>query len=81
MAWVDYDQLAAVYADVLTDLAAALVLWRYAEQQRPTSTSSRNLLACACPCGRKLRVAKQTLAQAPIVCGACEQPFEPTLTA
>jgi hypothetical protein len=74
------DQLAAVYADVLTDLAAALVLWRYAEQQRPTSTSSRNLLACACPCGRKLRVAKQTLEQAPIVCGACEQPFEASLT-
>jgi hypothetical protein len=71
------DQLAAVYADVLTDLAAALVLWRYAEQQRPTSTSSRNLLACACPCGRKLRVARQTLEQAPIVCGACEHPSRP----
>jgi hypothetical protein len=71
------DQLAAVYADVLADLAAALVLWRYAEQQRPTSTSSRNLLACACPCGRKLRVARQTLEQAPIVCGACEHPSRP----
>jgi hypothetical protein len=74
------DQLAAVYADVLADLAAALVLWRYAEQQLPTSTGSRNLLACACPCGRKLRVAKQTLEQAPIVCGACDEPFEPNLT-
>jgi hypothetical protein len=74
------DQLAAVYAGVLADLAAALVLWRYAEQQLPTSTGSRNLLACQCPCGRKLRVAKQTLEQAPIWCGTCEQPFEPTLT-
>jgi hypothetical protein len=74
------DQSAAVYADVLADLAAALVLWRYAEQQTPTQTSSRNLLACQCPCGRKLRVAKATLEQAPIVCGACEQPFEPALT-
>jgi hypothetical protein len=74
------DQLAAVYADVLGDLAAALNLWRYAEQQLPTQTGSRNLLACQCSCGRKLRVAKQTLEQAPIVCGACEQPFEPNLT-
>jgi hypothetical protein len=71
------EALAEAYADVLTDLAAALVLWRYAEQQRPTSTSSRNLLACACPCGRKLRVARQTLEQAPIVCGACEHPSRP----
>jgi hypothetical protein len=75
------DQLTGAYANVLADLAAALVLWRYAEQQLPTQTGSRNLLACACPCGRKLRVAKQTLEQAPIVCGACGQPFEPGLTA
>jgi hypothetical protein len=74
------DRLAEVYADVLGDLAAALNLWRYAEQQHPIQTGSRNLLACACSCGRKLRVAKQTLAQAPILCGACEQPFEPCLT-
>jgi hypothetical protein len=71
------DQLAEVYADVLGDLDAALNLWRYAEQQLPASTGSRNLLACQCPCGRKLRVAKATLEQAPIVCGACEAPFEP----
>jgi hypothetical protein len=74
------DQLAAVYADVLADLAAALGLWRYAEQQLPTVTGSRNLLACTCPCGRKLRVAKQTLEQAPIVCGGCGEPFEACLT-
>jgi hypothetical protein len=71
------DQLATIYGDVLADLDAALGLWRYAEQQTPTQAGSRNLLACACPCGRKLRVAKQTLEQAPILCGACEQPFEP----
>jgi hypothetical protein len=74
------DQLAEAYADVLADLDAALKLWRYAEQQLPTRAGSRNLLACQCPCGRKLRVARQTLEQAPIWCGACEQPFEPTLT-
>jgi hypothetical protein len=70
------DQLAEAYADVLGGLDAALGLWRYAEQQLPASTGSRNLLACACGCGRKLRVAKATLEQAPIVCGACEEPFE-----
>jgi hypothetical protein len=75
------DALAEVYDDILGDLAAALRLWRYAEQQTPTQTGSRNLLACTRPCGRKLRVAKQTLEQAPIVCGACAEPFEPTLTA
>jgi hypothetical protein len=74
------DTLAEAYADVLADLAAALVVWRYAEQQHSTSTSSRNLLACQCACGRKLRVARATLEQAPILCGACEQPFEPDLT-
>ena len=71
------DQLATIYADVLGDLDAALGLWRYAEQQLPTQAGSRNLLACQCPCGRKLRVARQTLEQAPIVCGACAEPFEP----
>jgi hypothetical protein len=74
------EQLATVYAAELAGLDAALGLWRYAEQQLPTATGSRNLLACQCPCGRKLRVAKQTLEQAPIVCGACDEPFEPSLT-
>jgi hypothetical protein len=71
------DQLAQVYAAVLAGLAAALGLWRYAEQQHPTQAGSRNLLACTCGCGRKLRVAKATLEQAPIWCGACEEAFEP----
>ena len=71
------DALAEGYADVLARLDAALKLWRYAEQQLPASTGSRNLLACACGCGRKLRVAKATLEQAPIWCGACAEPFEP----
>ncbi|SRR6266536_2484163 len=71
------DRLAGVYADHLADLDAALKLWRYAEQQTGQTTTSRNLLACQCPCGRKLRVAKGTLEQAPIICGACEEPFEP----
>jgi hypothetical protein len=71
------DQLAGRYADQLTRLGAALRLWRHAELQIGTSTTSRNLLACSCACGRKLRVARSTLEQAPILCGACEEPFEP----
>jgi hypothetical protein len=53
------------------------VLWRRLEARIGSGSRSRNLLACACPCGRKLRAAKTTLAEAPIVCGVCAQPFEP----
>jgi hypothetical protein len=71
------DQLATRYADQLSALGAALLLWRHAELQLGTATASRNLLACSCACGRRLRVARSTLEQAPILCGACEEPFEP----
>jgi hypothetical protein len=68
---------AAGYAGQLEDLAGALVLWRRQELHTGTGKGSRNLLACVCPCGRKLRAARATLAEAPILCGACAQPFEP----
>jgi hypothetical protein len=68
---------AAGYAGQLEELQAALVLWRRQEHRIGTGTRSRNLLAAACACGRRLRVAKATLAEAPIVCGACQEPFEP----
>jgi hypothetical protein len=68
---------AAGYTSQLEELQAALVLWRRQEHRLGSGTRARNLLACACPCGRRLRVAKATLAEAPIVCGACQQPFEP----
>jgi hypothetical protein len=71
------DQAAARYAEALRDLEAALGLWRHAEPKRDRQAGSRNLLACSCACGRRLRVANSTLEQAPILCGACEQPFEP----
>jgi hypothetical protein len=58
------DTLADLYATQLADLDAALTLWRRAEQQTPGSTGSRNLLACTCGCGRKLRVSRATLEQA-----------------
>jgi hypothetical protein len=67
----------ASYTSQLEELAAALVLWRRQEHHIGTGPRSRNLLAATCGCGRRIRVAKATLAQAPIQCGACEQPFEP----
>jgi hypothetical protein len=68
---------AAAYAGQLEELAAALVLWRRQEHRAGTGTRSRNLLAAACGCGRRIRVAKATLAEAPILCAACAQPFQP----
>ena len=68
---------ASAYAGQLEDLAAALVLWRRQEHCIGPGTRSRNLLAATCGCGRRIRAAKTTLAEAPIVCGACGQPFEP----
>jgi hypothetical protein len=53
---------AARYADVLAELAEALVLWRRAEQATPAGPSrSRNALACSCACGRRIRVARPVL--------------------
>jgi hypothetical protein len=71
------DQLAGRYADQLTGLDAALGLWRHTERQFGPAAGSHNLLACSCECGRKLRVSRTTLEQAPIICGSCEEPFQP----
>jgi hypothetical protein len=71
------DTTAAAYAGPLEDLAAALVLWRRQEHHLGTGPRSRNLLAATCGCGRRIRVAKTTLAEAPILCGLCAQPFQP----
>jgi hypothetical protein len=68
---------AAAYGGDLEELQAALVLWRRQEHRIGTGTRSRNLLAATCGCGRRIRAAKATLAEAPILCGACVQPFEP----
>jgi hypothetical protein len=71
---------ASAYADQLEELQAALVLWRRQEHHLGTGTGTRarNLLAAACGCGRRIRAAKATLAEAPILCAACQQPFQPT---
>jgi hypothetical protein len=69
-------QTAAAYAGQLAQLQAALVLWRRQEHRIGAGPRSRNLLAATCGCGRRIRVAKATLAEAPILCGLCTQPFE-----
>jgi hypothetical protein len=71
------DTTAGAYAAQLEQLAAALVLWRRLELRAATSGKARNLLAAACGCGRRIRAAKATLAEAPILCALCEQPFQP----
>jgi hypothetical protein len=71
------DTTAAAYAGPLEDLAAALVLWRRQEHRIGPGPRSRNLLAATCGCGRRIRVAKTTLAEAPILCSLCAQPFHP----
>jgi hypothetical protein len=68
---------AAAYATVVDDLARALVLWRRAEHPG-TGKRSNNLLAAVCGCGRRIRAARSTLAEAPVLCGRCGQPFQPT---
>jgi hypothetical protein len=68
---------ADAYAGQLEDLAAALVLWRRQEHRTGAGPRSRNLLAATCGCGRRIRVAKTTLAEAPILCSLCIQPFHP----
>jgi hypothetical protein len=71
------DHTASAYAGQLAQLQAALVLWRRQEHRIGTGTRSRNLLAATCGCGRRIRAAKATLAEAPILCGTCQEPFEP----
>jgi hypothetical protein len=63
------DTTAAAYAGQLQELQAALVLWRRHEHRSGAGPRSRNLLAATCGCERRIRVAKATLAEAPILCG------------
>jgi hypothetical protein len=58
------DATADIYACQLEDLAAALVLWRRQEHRTGAGPRSRNLLAATCGCGRRIRAAKTTLAEA-----------------
>jgi len=71
-------QAQRAYARPLTDLAAAMTMWRHEEHTtRPGTRRNTNLLAAICPCGRSIRAAASTLADAPIICTACGEPFMP----
>jgi len=73
------DQTATRYVEVLAELAAALVLWRRAEQTSAAGPGrSRNALACSCGCGRRIRVARSVLKLAPILCVGCANRSNPT---
>jgi hypothetical protein len=72
-------ETAASYAAVIDDLTRALVLWRRAEDHG-RGKRSRNLLAAVCGCGRRIRASRSTLQEAPILCGRCGEPFEPSDT-
>ena len=54
--------------------------WSATTVSEPTAAGYRSQLeqlAAVCGCGRRIRVAKATLAEALIVCGACAGPFQP----
>jgi DnaJ domain len=63
------------YASQLDALAQAMTLWRRSEATEPATRRNTNLLAACCPCGRSIRVAASTLAEAPITCQACDGDF------
>ena len=66
------------YAAQLQALTDAMTLWRHGEAATgPKARRSHNLIAAICPCGRSIRVAASTLAEAPITCQACDQDFQP----
>jgi curved DNA-binding protein CbpA len=67
---------ATKYAVQLADLHLAMTLWRHNETSGgPATRRSTNLIAAACPCGRSIRIAASTLADAPVICGACDSFF------
>ena len=66
------------YEGQLPVLAEAMTLWRRSETTAgPGTRRNTNLIAAACSCGRSIRVAASTLAEAPITCQACDGDFQP----
>jgi hypothetical protein len=65
------------YARQLAGLAQAMTIWRHGETTTgPAPRRNSNFIAAACPCGRSIRVAASTLAEAPITCQACDGDFQ-----
>jgi hypothetical protein len=72
------DSTASRYAAQLAALKDAMTMWRNAEHATAAAKGrSTNLIAAACSCGRKIRVAASTLDEAPITCQACDGYFKP----
>jgi hypothetical protein len=71
------DVTGIAYARQLHDLTDAMTLWRHSESATgPTTRRTSNFIAAVCPCGRSIRVAASTLAEAPITCQACDGEFQ-----
>jgi hypothetical protein len=67
----------AAYARQLDVLAQAMTLWRHGETiTGATPRRNTNFIAAICPCGRTIRAAASTLAEAPITCAACDGKFQ-----
>lgn len=66
------------YARAIAVLEAAITGYRRSEQSGgPARGGGRNLAACVCRCGRRLRMARSVLAAGPVICGVCDTPFLP----
>jgi curved DNA-binding protein CbpA len=67
----------AAYARQLAALGEAMTLWRHGETLTGTTPRrTSNFIAAICPCGRSIRLAASTLAEAPITCAACDGKFQ-----
>ena len=65
------------YAHQLDALTEATTLWRHGETITGAAPRrNTNFIAAICPCGRSIRVAASTLAEAPIICLACGGKFQ-----
>jgi hypothetical protein len=65
------------YAEQVAQLAKAITAYRHPEGQAGGggTAKSRNNIVATCECPRRIRVARAVLAQAPIVCSACDAEF------
>lgn len=75
------DETAQRYASTIAQLEHAITIYRRHEGSGgEEKTRKPSPPPCVCGCGRRIRVAPAVLAIAPIVCGRCEEPFEPEST-
>lgn len=63
------------FAGEVATIEAALRLWRRAEVAGAGKAGGSALVACKCPCGRRLRASRSVVDEAPIVCGRCDGRF------